>query len=522
MLTILVSVSDKTGLDKFLKRLERFDTLKLIATRSTSKFLEEHGFACTTVEELTKFPEILSGRVKTLHPKVLGGILSRPSVEDRNVLSQMDIPEIDMVVVNLYPFEAKLKEGLSEPEMVEHIDVGGVTLLRAAAKNFQRVAVVCHPDEYDLVIENMDANGGQMTVAARKMLAYNAFQKSSGYDQQIASYFARQVAAGELDLEIPELIDIRLSQHEALRYGENPHQAAGWYQDDAGRFPDFKSFPPFEQLQGKEISANNITDVYALVRILRELTGPAACIIKHNNPCGVALGRTLAEAFEKAHACDPLSAFGGIYGVTGRIDGALAKRIIEGFVEVVVAPGFEPEALDAFRRRKNLRVLRIEPAVLHPSHFGAWKVKDLQEFGWIVEKETEPPVTPLQFKCIVGTPPGPDLLPDIGFAWSVVKHLTSNAIFIARHGSSIGFGMGQTSRIAAVKHALAQAGDKAAGAIMASDAFFPAVDNIEAAAKAGISLIIQPGGSVKDEDVIAECAKAGITMLFTGQRGFRH
>lgn len=521
MQTILVSVSDKTGLDKFLKRLERFDTIKLVATRSTRKFLEEKGFTCVGVEELTNFPEILAGRVKTLHPKVLGGILARPCAEDRSCLSEMEIPEIDMVVVNLYPFEAKLNEGLSEAEMVEQIDIGGVTLLRAAAKNFERVAVVCNPGQYDLVIENLDANGGEMTLAMRRMLAYSAFQRTSGYDQIIASYFAKSVV-DETELELPELIDIRLSQHESLRYGENPHQAAGWYADDARRSPDLTSFPPFEQLQGKEISANNLTDVFALVKILRELSSPAACIIKHNNPCGVALGATIADAFEKAYSCDPLSAFGGIYGVTGKVDGALARRIAEGFVEVVVAPEFEEEAIEAFKRKKNLRVLRLDRALLARAHFGAWRVKDLQEFGWIVEKEMEPPVKPQQFKRVVGNRPTADYLPDIGFAWSVVKHLTSNAIFVARGGSSLGFGMGQTSRIASVNHALAQAGPKAKGAVMASDAFFPATDSIEAAAKAGISIIIQPGGSIKDPEVIEACNQAGITMLFTGQRGFRH
>jgi phosphoribosylaminoimidazolecarboxamide formyltransferase/IMP cyclohydrolase len=524
MRTILVSVWDKTGLDKFLKRLERFDNIKLVATRSTSKYLEECGFSCTKVEELTQFPEILSGRVKTLHPKVLGGILSRPSKEDRTCLSEMDIPEIDLVVVNLYPFEKKLQEGLSEPEMVEHIDIGGVTLLRAAAKNFERVAVVCDPDQYDSIIENMDANGGDMTLSMRKSLAYKAFQRTSAYDKQISGYFSRQLAEGESegDTALPDSIDLGLSQHESLRYGENPHQAAGWYKDNAARFPELKSFPPFEQLQGKEISANNITDVYALVRILRELSQPAVCIIKHNNPCGVALGKGVEEAFEKAYNTDPLSAFGGIYGVTGTVDGALAKRIIEGFVEVVAAPQFDEEALETFKKKKNLRVLRLEPVVLKPAQFGAWRLKDLQELGWIVERDMEQPVRAADFKCVVGKAPDAALQPDLDFAWSVVKHLTSNAIFVARGGCSLGFGLGQTSRIAAMKHALAQAGDQARGAVLASDAFFPATDNIEAAAAAGIKVIIQPGGSVKDADVIAACEKAGITMLFTGQRCFRH
>lgn len=524
MRTILVSVWDKTGLEKFLKRLERFDTIKLVATSSTSKYLSECGFQCTKVEELTQFPEILSGRVKTLHPKVLGGILARSSAEDRSCLSQMDIPEIDLVVVNLYPFEEKLKENLSEPQMIEHIDIGGVTLLRAAAKNFERVAVICHPCQYDSIIENMDANGGQMTIEMRRNLAYDAFNRTSGYDQQIAAYFSRQLgsSSSSSDLHLPETLDVQLVQHESLRYGENPHQAAGWYKDNAGRYPQLTAFPPFEQLQGKEISANNITDVFALVRILRDLAGPAACIIKHNNPCGVAMGKTVPDAFEKAYACDPVSAFGGIYGVTGTVDGALARRIIEGFVEVVAAPDFEEEALETFRKKKNLRVLKLDSSLMKPAAMGSWKVKDLQEMGWIVEKDVEPPVAPSEFRCVCGQPPSAKLMPDVGFAWSVVKHLTSNAIFVAKDGLSLGFGLGQTSRIAAMKHALAQAGNRASGAVLASDAFFPATDNIEAAAAAGIRVIVQPGGSVKDNEVIAACEKAGITMLFTGQRCFRH
>ncbi len=525
MRTILVSVSDKSGLDKFLKRLERFDAIRLIATRSTARYLEDCGFSCMKVEELTNFPEILSGRVKTLHPRVLAGILSRPSPEDRHCLSELDILEIDLVVVNLYPFEKKLQENLSEAEMVEHIDVGGVTLLRAAAKNFERVAVVCDPEQYDSVIENMDANGGNLSLSLRKRLAYEAFQRTSSYDRQISAYLCERLSEEDEEgtgASLPDALHLRLVRHEALRYGENPHQAAGWYVDDAGRFPEMAAFPPFNQLQGKEISANNITDTCALLSVLRDLAPPAACIIKHNNPCGVATGETVAEAFEKAYRTDPVSAFGGIYGFSGTVDGALAARIIEGFVEVVIAPSFDEEALNVLARKKNLRVLLVDPRLLTPGPVGPWKARDLKELGWIVEKEMEPPVAPRDFKCVAGKPPAADYASDIAFAWSVVKHLTSNAIFVARNGESLGFGIGQTSRIASMKIALAQAGASAKGAVLASDAFFPATDNIEAAAAAGISIIVQPGGSLKDPDVIAACEKAGITMLFTGQRCFRH
>jgi len=524
MRTVLVSVSDKTGLEKFLKRLERFDSLRLIATRSTAKYLEDCGFACKKVEELTNFPEILSGRVKTLHPRVLAGILARSSVEDRNCLSELDILEIDLVVVNLYPFEKKLSERLDEAEMVEHIDVGGVTLMRAAAKNFERVAVVCDPSQYDVIIESMDANGGQLTLPLRKQLAYEAFLRTSQYDQQISGYLGRQtrVEDDRAASELPAVFSHILVRHQPLRYGENPHQAASWYADQSARFARQSSFPPYAQLQGKEISANNITDVYALVRILRELPSPAACIIKHNNPCGVALGKNIDQAFDSALATDPVSAFGGIYGLTEPVSEALAKRIVEGFVEIVAAPDFDAPALEVFKKKKNLRVLRLEPQLLEPAENGVWRLKDLQELGWIVERDLEPPVKPSEFKCVAGSQPDPDYMADAGFAWSVVKHLTSNAIFVARHGCSLGFGIGQTSRIASVKLALTQAGSAAKGAVLASDAFFPATDNIEACALAGIKVIVQPGGSLKDSDVIAACDRAGITMLFTGQRCFRH
>ncbi|CAN5444671.1 bifunctional phosphoribosylaminoimidazolecarboxamide formyltransferase/IMP cyclohydrolase [soil metagenome] len=549
MKTVLVSVTDKTGLDNFLTRLERFDTLRLIGTTSTVKYLEEKGFKCIKVEELTGFPEILSGRVKTLHPKVFAGILARPITEDRSCLAEMEISEIDLVVVNLYAFEDALKKNLAEQPMVEQIDVGGVALLRAAAKNFERVAVINEPSQYDSVIEAMDANKGEIPLAFRRKLAYQAFARTASYDQSISTYLGKLVqseaqasekstekgaakvasAASSTEAAVPDFADkltINLKRQETLRYGENPHQAAAWYQLESpisvpGLTSELQAFPPFEQLQGKEMSSNNITDTYALVKILRELVAPAVVVIKHNNPCGVAQAKTLAEAYEQAYECDPMSAFGGVYGFTGKVDAALAERITRNFVEIVLAPEYDDAALEVFKKKKNVRVLKstVDSKLAKQKDY---KLKHLSDYGFLLEVDQDAPVEASTFTCVTEKKPDPALQKDIAFTWSVVKHLTSNAIFVAKDGLSLGFGIGQTSRIASTGIALRQAGEKSKGAVMASEAFLPATDNIEAAAEAGIAVIIQPGGSIKDADVIAACNKAGIAMVFTGQRCFKH
>ncbi len=527
MRTALVSVSDKSGLPELIKGMKQIPgltDLRIIATSSTAKFLQGEGFECTLIEDITKFPEILGGRVKTLHPNVFAGILARDSFEDRKTIQEHNIDQIDFVIVNLYPFEKKLKENLSEPEMVEQVDIGGPSLIRAAAKNFARVVIACDPSQYVDIVENLKANDGTTTLEFRKQLAQAAFARTCEYDRHISDYFTTRVSAGTNGHPLPDALNLKLQQYQQLRYGENPHQAAVWYSDGrftAGHVP-LTDFPPFEQLQGKELSSNNITDTYCLVRILKDIGTPAACIIKHNNPCGVAVGATIEEAYQKAYMTDPLAAFGGIFGFTGKVEAGLAKLVTEGFVEIVAAPDFSIEALDVFKSKKNVRVLKLKPALLKASTETSWHVRDLQDFGWIIEKDIEPPVQLAQFQTVSGEALGGGHMADAAFAWAVVKHLTSNAIFVAKDGGSLGFGIGQTSRIASVKIALEQAGEAARGAVMASDAFFPATDNIEAAAEAGISVIIQPGGSIKDKDVIAACDKAGIKMLFTGQRVFKH
>jgi phosphoribosylaminoimidazolecarboxamide formyltransferase/IMP cyclohydrolase len=321
---------------------------------------------------------------------------------------------------------------------------------------------------------------------------------------------------------LPAVVTLTLERQEVLRYGENPHQKATWYGLKSAPIVSSanSAFPPFEQLQGKDMSSNNITDTYALVRILRELAGTGVCIIKHNNPCGVALGKTLAEAFEKAYDCDPLAAFGGVYGFTGKVDRELAERITRDFIEIVLAPEYDDAALEVFKKKKNVRVLK--GTVDHQlSRAKDWKFKHVGDYGFLLEVDKDAPVSAADFKCVTKKKPDASVA-DLNFAWSVVKHLTSNAVFIAKDGISRGFGIGQTSRIASTNIAIKQAGDHARGAVMSSEAFFPATDNIEAAAKAGVSVIIQPGGSIKDADVIAACDEAGISMLFTGQRCFKH
>lgn len=522
MPSVLVSVSDKSGLENFIRRLERFDEIRLIATSSTAKFLTEKGFKVTKVEDLTKFPEILAGRVKTLHPKVLAGILSRPSKEDRDCLAEHEIEEIDIVVVNLYPFEKKLKENLPEHEMVEQIDIGGVTLLRAAAKNFARVAVISNPSQYDMVIESLDCCGGKFTEGLRKELAQAAFLRTAEYDTSISSYLARTLQVDGLEGYMPDTMLLRLDKIQDLRYGENPHHAAAWYASPDNAALYGINLPPFKQVQGKDLSSNNITDIYALTNILRAVRGDAACIIKHNNPCGVALDHDIMKAFQKAYDCDPISAFGGIYGFKSEVTEELAQKITENFVEIVLAPAYDKKAMAVFAKKKNLRVLEVPKELLDEKFSSAHFVKDLKYMGVVVEKELEAPVAAETFRVVTEKELDPALERDVAFAWGVVRHLTSNAIFVAKDGLSLGFGIGQTNRVQSVKHALQQAGKLAKGAVLVSDAFFPATDNIEEAAKAGIAVIVQPGGSIKDEDVIKAANAAGICMLFTGQRCFRH
>ncbi|MBK7748335.1 MAG: bifunctional phosphoribosylaminoimidazolecarboxamide formyltransferase/IMP cyclohydrolase [Candidatus Obscuribacter sp.] len=533
MYTVLASVFDKTNLVDLLNKIKpvaaKAGGLKVVATGTTCGFLKDAGFDCVKVEEMTGFPEILEGRVKTLHPKVFAGILSRANDADRATLKEHGITEIDLVIVNLYPFAEKMKLNLGLDKLIEYIDIGGVSLLRAAGKNYDRVSVLGTPDDYQAFAKAYEA--GQVDKAFRLKLAARVFQLTAAYDALIEQVLS--APEGEVNANFPQAMSFNLKQVTSLRYGENPHQAAAWYQPPQLDNEGDVQFPPFEQLAGKELSANNIVDCYALVRILRDVRmatsskSEAACIIKHNNPCGVAIGKTTEEAFDRAYGTDPLSAFGGIYGFSGKVTASLASKIVQGFVEIVAAPEFEEEALKIFNSKKNMRVLKLKPELLAgkdgKSSANLVRIKDMGDFGLILEKDVEKAVSVAEFETACGDKNiTTDLSDDLAFAWNVVKHLTSNAIVVVKDGNAVGFGIGQTSRVASVKLALTQGGDLCHGAILASDAFFPSIDSIEQCGDAGIKVIIQPGGSIKDKDVIARASELGITMLLTGQRCFRH
>lgn len=512
MKTVLASVWDKTGLTELLHALESVEPLRILATGSTAQYLAEAGFTCETVESVTGFPEILEGRVKTLHPKIFGGILAKDSVLHQSHLQAHQIPQIDYVVVNLYPFEQVAKSGADETTIIENIDIGGVALIRAAAKNHQRVVVLASQAFYPTVIQELQQSQGKLSLEFRRMLARKAFETTTYYDSLISAHFLKDEPE-----QMPNALSIHLTKIEDLRYGENPHQQAAWYHQGDTAFE-----LPFEQFQGKEMSANNIVDAYAAFNILREFPGdPACCIIKHNNPCGAAIGGTIDEAYAKAYSADPVSAFGGIFGFNRTVNHTVANQITQNFVEIVMAPDFTPEALEVLANKKNVRVLKV-PKLLQPHSRGtSWVLKDLESFGVILQENTLSTELP-ELTTVTEQPLPHNTRSDLGFGWAIVKHLTSNAIVVVKDGQTVGFGIGQTSRIASMEIALQQAGDKARGAVLASDGFFPATDNIEAAASAGISVIVQPGGSIKDPEVIEAADQHGVVMVMTHERCFKH
>lgn len=511
MKTVLVSVFDKTGLVDLLRGFQAKDSLRLVATGSTAAYLTENGFACETVESVTGFPEILDGRVKTLHPKVFGGILAKATPEHQAALDTHAIPRFDIVIVNLYPFAAVVKSGADDAKIIENIDIGGVALIRAAAKNFAHTAILCDPSQYESVQEAYQAHG-DISVDTRKRLASEAFTHTAKYDSLISAYFFKNEQAS-----LPETLTLQFSKVQDLRYGENPHQQAAWYQQ-----ADKAETPVFTQTQGKELSANNILDTHAAIQILREFPkNPACCIIKHNNPCGVAIAETIDEAYDKAYAADPISAFGGIFGFNQPVTATIAEKIKDIFIEIVVAPSITPEAQAILAQKKNVRVL-LAPITTQPHPKQAtWLVKDLEDSGLLLQETTMSPELP-ELQTVTQQAPSSTLLSDIAFGWAIVKHLTSNAIAVVKDGKTLGLGTGQTSRIASVEIALKHAGEEAQGAVLASDGFFPATDNIDAAAKAGITVIVQPGGSIKDADVIEAANQHGLAMVLTGERCFKH
>lgn len=502
----LISVSDKTGLTAFAQGLNELG-YEIVSTGGTFKALQDAGVKVTKVAEVTGFPEILDGRVKTLHPKIHGGILAMRNPEHLAELEQNQITPIDIVAVNLYPFKATVsKPGVSLEEAIENIDIGGPSMVRAAAKNYRDVLIVTNPELYALVLEKL--NSGAVDEKTRLDLALEAFRHTASYDAMISAYLARLTGS--------DLADTYVNAGEKvyeLRYGENPHQRAAFYRD---MLPGGSVLPNAEQLNGKELSYNNIIDTQAAWDLVREFATPACVIIKHNNPCGTALGNNLAEAYERALAADPVSAYGGIVAFNGRVDGETALKAASLFMEVIIAPGYDNEALEILKKKANLRILSLE---INPP--AAWQVKSV-DGGFIVQQTDSDQVGVGDLRVVTTAQPTPEQIEDLLFAWKVCKHVKSNAIVLAKHRQSIGVGAGQMNRVGSARIAVEMAGNKAAGSVMASDAYFPFKDSIEVAAACGVKAIIQPGGSIRDEESIAECNQHGIAMVFTGVRHFKH
>jgi phosphoribosylaminoimidazolecarboxamide formyltransferase/IMP cyclohydrolase len=514
----LLSVSDKNGIVDFARSLQALG-VALLSTGGTYKLLQDAGIAVTEIAAYTGFPEIMAGRVKTLHPKVHGGILGRRGPDDE-VMAEHDIPPIDMVVVNLYPFQATVaKPDCSLGAAIENIDIGGPAMLRAAAKNHAWVSVVVNPADYAGVLAELQAGNGCIGAATRFRLAVRTFEHTAQYDGAIANYLGATDPMGGQQ-RFPHTWNAQFIKKQELRYGENPHQQAAFYVDAA---PASGSVASAEQLQGKELSFNNIADTDAALECVKAFSEPACVIVKHANPCGVAVGKSLLEAYEKAYATDPTSAFGGIIAFNRELDADTARTLVgRQFAEVIVAPAISAGARAEIARKDNLRLLACGQwsAATTP----AWDYRKVNG-GLLVQNNDTGVITAHDLKVVTKRQPTPAELEDLLFAWKVVKFVKSNAIVYCRGGQTIGIGAGQMSRVYSAKIANIKAADEkltVPGSVMASDAFFPFSDGVEAAAAVGITAVIQPGGSLRDADVIAAADKAGLAMVFTGMRHFRH
>jgi phosphoribosylaminoimidazolecarboxamide formyltransferase/IMP cyclohydrolase len=509
----LISVSDKTGLVSFAEALVKFG-YELVSTGGTFSTLKQHKIKVTPIEEVTDFPEILDGRLKTLHPKVHGGLLAlRDNDEHQAICQEYGIQYIDLVVVNLYPFEQTIaKKSVKLDEAIENIDIGGPTMIRSAAKNHAHVGVVVNPDDYATCIEEMKNNAGSLTLETRKRLAVQAFKYTSKYDTIIANYLSKELLKKN-ETSFPATLSLNLYKAQELRYGENPHQSAAYY-----KLSEFYKHNVFEQLHGKELSYNNYIDIQAAWMIAREMDIPGAVIIKHTNPCGAAIDNSLVLAYEKAYAADPVSAFGSIVSLNRQLDIETATKISETFVEVVLAPDFDQKALALLMKKPALRLIKIKDFFELTDGYEYRLMPD----GFLVQDRNDYKVKITDLKWVTKEKPNTKITNDLLFGFSMVKHVKSNAILIAKEGQVLGVGAGQMSRVDAVKIALEKAGEKAKNAILASDAFFPFKDSIELAAKAGIKAVIQPGGSKRDAESVAACNAHGIAMACTGIRHFKH
>jgi phosphoribosylaminoimidazolecarboxamide formyltransferase/IMP cyclohydrolase len=514
----LISVSDKDGIEEFAAALARRG-VEILSTGGTARLLRERGIDVRDVAEVTGFPEIMGGRVKTLHPKIHGGLLGRRGV-DEAVMAEHEIPPIDLLAVNLYPFrETVAAPDCTLEDAVENIDIGGPAMLRAAAKNHAAVTVVVRPGDYARVIEAMDAADGAVPASLRQELAAAAYAHTAGYDAAIADWLGRQPGYRPADEPLPAHLTLSLDRRDALRYGENPHQHAAFYVE--GGRPE--GIAGARQLQGKALSFNNIADADAALECVRQFDQPACVIVKHANPCGVAVAEDLGTAYARAFSTDPTSAFGGIIAFNRDLDAATARAIVERqFVEVIVAPALGAGAAEALAAKKNVRVLTTGPL-----GEGAPSGYDLRRVGGglLVQSRDDHALRAEDLKLVSRREPSEAELADLLFAWKVVHYVKSNAIIFARGGMTVGVGAGQMSRvystrIAAIK--AADAGLSVAGSVMASDAFFPFRDGVDAGAEHGITAIIQPGGSIRDDEVIAAADEHGLAMVFTGVRHFRH
>jgi len=505
---VLISVTDKAGVAEFARGLHQFGT-EIISTGGTAQTLRQAGLAVRDVSEVTGFPEMLGGRVKTTHPKILGGILAiRSDPEHQQALAAHGIPGIDMVVVNLYAFEkAAAREGASLQELIENIDIGGPTLIRAAAKNYQDVAVVVSPADYPGILQELQASGGELSGETRWRLALKAFRLTADYDRAIS---ARLSKVGVLGDALPTVLDLRADRALELRYGENPHQSAALYSDRR------RGIAGAQQLHGRELSYNNLVDLDAAFQLVSEFDLPASAIIKHTNPCGCAEQPSLAESYRKAFECDAVSAYGGVLAFNCPLDEETAREIAKTFIEAIAAPDYSPEALAVLRSRRNLRLLKV----LDPQR-GELVIKSISG-GFLAQTADLHRLDRAQAQVKTQRSPSEEEWAGLLFGWKVVKHVKSNAIVYARAGQTVAVGAGQMSRVDSVKVGAMKAVLPLEGTVLASDAFFPFPDGVEEAARHGVTAVIQPGGSVRDQEVIAAADRLGLAMVFTGVRHFRH
>ncbi len=510
----IISVSDKTGIVELAKELHDLG-FEILSTGGTATALQIAGVPVVNVSDVTGFPECLDGRVKTLHPKIHAGILAmRDNPEHMEQIQTLGVDPIDIVIINLYPFKQTILKGEVELEdAIENIDIGGPSMLRGAAKNYQDVAVMVDPADYDRVLTELKGDG-VVSAATKFYLCAKVFEHTAHYDALIAAYLREKSGHAKF----PDLLTLTFEKVQGMRYGENPHQDAVFYKEVK---PLPGSLPTAKQIHGKELSFNNINDTNGALDLLKEFSEPTVVAVKHANPCGVGSGKDIYQAYMKAYEADPVSIFGGIIAINGTVDETTAAEIDKIFVEIVVAPGYTEDALTILTRKKNIRILVLED-ISCPIPSGTWDMKKVLGGLLIQEANTMLLDAEKPWKTVTDRKPTDAEIKDLLFAFKVVKHTKSNGIAVAKAEQSLGVGPGQVNRIWAVEQAVARSGDKVVGAVMASDAFFPFSDCVEAAAKAGITAIIQPGGSMKDQESIDACNRHGMAMIFTGMRHFKH